>query len=649
MKRPPDPPKPPQDPLKKVIRFKSRGQRDTYVVFIADKGKLSLQGSFKMKVLAGLVYSYGHIYKPSDTMHTMYSPSDSMPLDLSDIPDEILISKDDQFTRDMLKHHNVKIMPKSSHQTLPLSGTPYTKRRMFKGVLEVDLPKEDCSLLNSEILPMYKSQHRAALLLVQPNDSPLIPFVTNAGSYYPFVKDIFNNFNGKENVFFPYLRQVFSSENTLQITQEWCQVADHISLWKAPVVVFLGQANLGKSTLARFVVNRLLNKFPRVAFLECDVGQTEFTPPGILSLNVVDQPLTGPPFTHQRDPVIAHYFGEYTPSVQPEYYVRLVHSLVKFYREKLKPEHPNLPLVVNTCGWLRDLGAALALDILRISAPSHIVRLRSFVEPALQHGFLPELNAEYIQNAPGFLTRGDGFFWRDAESGGGEDYDGREGERRREAPEEEPGEVTQMWTNEGNMKQDLMRIFEISGLAEDVEEEEEVYVEGRTLGEGEIPTSAKKTKMADQCEETSLPELPSNFWRRTGGIEICSLRCKQWSKRSTNHRALATLAYFSRYFVTSASNPNQGQPSCLHPTPESVLDMPVYVVDFKNIAVHTLKCEVPRSTILYCFLGSLVAMVRVEENQILSFEDEFPGMVKFVNTRFPIAEFIGLGMFWMCV
>ena len=148
-----------------------------------------------MKVLAGLVYSYGHIYKPSDTMHTMYSPSDSMPLDLSDIPDEILISKDDQFTRDMLKHHNVKIMPKSSHQTLPLSGTPYTKRRMFKGVLEVDLPKEDCSLLNSEILPMYKSQHRAALLLVQANDSPLIPFVTNAGSYYPFVKDIFNNFN----------------------------------------------------------------------------------------------------------------------------------------------------------------------------------------------------------------------------------------------------------------------------------------------------------------------------------------------------------------------------------------------------------------------------------------------------------------------
>ena len=26
--------------------------------------------------------------------------------------------------------------------------------------------------------------------------------------------------------------------------------------------------------------------------------------------------------------------------------------------------------------------------------------------------------------------------------------------------------------------------------------------------------------------------------------------------------------------------------------------------------------QVPRSTILYCFLGSLVAMVRVEENQV---------------------------------
>ena len=49
----------------------------------------------------------------------------------------------------------------------------------------------------------------------------------------------------------------------------------------------------------------------------------------------------------------AHYFGDNTPSVHPDYYIRCVHSLFKFYKSKLKPEHSPLPLVVNTCGWLR--------------------------------------------------------------------------------------------------------------------------------------------------------------------------------------------------------------------------------------------------------------------------------------------------------
>ena len=30
-----------------------------------------------------------------------------------------------------------------------------------------------------------------------------------------------------------------------------------------------------------------------VAFLECDVGQTEFTPPACIALNIVRQPLLG--------------------------------------------------------------------------------------------------------------------------------------------------------------------------------------------------------------------------------------------------------------------------------------------------------------------------------------------------------------------
>ena len=62
---------------------------------------------------------------------------------------------------------------------------------------------------------------------------------------------------------------------------------------KTPVIYVHGPKRCGKSTLARFLCNWLLNTYQRVAYLECDVGQTEFTPSGLVSLNVLSKPLFG--------------------------------------------------------------------------------------------------------------------------------------------------------------------------------------------------------------------------------------------------------------------------------------------------------------------------------------------------------------------
>lgn len=59
------------------------------------------------------------------------------------------------------------------------------------------------------------------------------------------------------------------------------------------VILVLGKVNLGKSTFSRFVINSLLNRHKQVGFLECDVGQTEFTPPGIISVHLIKKPVTG--------------------------------------------------------------------------------------------------------------------------------------------------------------------------------------------------------------------------------------------------------------------------------------------------------------------------------------------------------------------
>lgn len=47
-----------------------------------------------------------------------------------------------------------------------------------------------------------------------------------------------------------------------------------------PAVAVAGSKGVGKSTVARLLVNHLLEVCPAVAFLDCDCGQAELTVPG---------------------------------------------------------------------------------------------------------------------------------------------------------------------------------------------------------------------------------------------------------------------------------------------------------------------------------------------------------------------------------
>ncbi|CAJ0644541.1 16239_t:CDS:2 [Entrophospora sp. SA101] len=55
--------------------------------------------------------------------------------------------------------------------------------------------------------------------------------------------------------------------------------------------ITVGHKNVGKSSFSKYLLNRLLNVCPKVAYLETDIGQSEFTPEGILSLNIIESPI----------------------------------------------------------------------------------------------------------------------------------------------------------------------------------------------------------------------------------------------------------------------------------------------------------------------------------------------------------------------
>jgi polynucleotide 5'-hydroxyl-kinase GRC3/NOL9 len=177
-----------------------------------------------------------------------------------------------------------------------------------------------------------------------------------------------------------------------------------VGLPKPHVFLVKGQKNSGKSTFARMLVNRLsfryvsdthcschtyqlVSRYRRVAFLECDLGQSEFTPGGMVALNIIERPVFGPPFTHPTIPHQAHYNGAHNPRSSPSHYLRAIQTLVEGYRLDLQfatsfvdiedDEEDDrivdlIPLVVNTMGWTKGLGADLSRRIEEFVQPSDI-------------------------------------------------------------------------------------------------------------------------------------------------------------------------------------------------------------------------------------------------------------------------------------
>jgi hypothetical protein len=73
----------------------------------------------------------------------------------------------------------------------------------------------------------------------------------------------------------------------------WSQCLNKLIQDPLPILLTCGPKNSGKSTFCKFAVNRLLSRFEKVAFLECDLGQNEFSIHGFISLNIVQGPIIG--------------------------------------------------------------------------------------------------------------------------------------------------------------------------------------------------------------------------------------------------------------------------------------------------------------------------------------------------------------------
>jgi mRNA cleavage and polyadenylation factor CLP1 P-loop len=174
-------------------------------------------------------------------------------------------------------------------------------------------------------------------------------------------------------------------------------------------IVICGAKNVGKSTCLRYCINALLNVVTHrgIMVLDADLGQPEYTVPGMVQLTHVTVPNFIPPHESQirnqipsrsttgividRDKkcdkrhntvVAQHYFGSITSSSDPIAYIQCVGSLLNKYKEYCKETNPTcgmdnsntstetrkdlpIPLLINLDGWTKELGYEILCTLLQ--------------------------------------------------------------------------------------------------------------------------------------------------------------------------------------------------------------------------------------------------------------------------------------------
>lgn len=171
------------------------------------------------------------------------------------------------------------------------------------------------------------------------------------------------------------------------ISHEWAQAVDEVlasppSTGGTCPVLVCGAKGVGKSSMCRYLVNRMLNQYPKVAYMDCDLGQPEFTTPGQVSLHLLDSPVFGPPHANLRRPQIAYFVGTTTSKPEPLLFSAAVRALAEqtlaFQQQQstfFAADGPPPPIVVNTDGWVKGMGEDLLGAVIDAVHPKHIVQI----------------------------------------------------------------------------------------------------------------------------------------------------------------------------------------------------------------------------------------------------------------------------------
>ena len=149
----------------------------------------------------------------------------------------------------------------------------------------------------------------------------------------------------------------------------WVEAYDSMAVSPAPKILVCGPKGVGKSTFCQFLVNSLVRS-STVTYLETDPGQPSFSPPGLVSLHQLTNPIFSPPFIRSgmNDLKRSHHIGNISPRDNPRHYIDCINDL-------LSHNSGNAPIIINTPGWTKGTGFELLTSLIEIASPDFILVL----------------------------------------------------------------------------------------------------------------------------------------------------------------------------------------------------------------------------------------------------------------------------------
>ncbi|EDW61862.2 polynucleotide 5'-hydroxyl-kinase NOL9 [Drosophila virilis] len=223
------------------------------------------------------------------------------------------------------------------------------------------------------IMANYDSQRDAIVLLQRNNGAQnmLDTFAKHmAENVYPLLNATNRPHYASEYVL-NCLIQAADGRQALQVPTVWSKLAlQPRSRW-----MVTGGKGVGKSTLLRYLLNRHLERFPRMLLIDLDIGQPELFLPQTVSCSVVDAPLLGPGFFLNRQPDRAYVVGHVNIVMCAEQYMHAVRQLLAYCRSN--ESYAEMPWLINTMGYNKGFGLELMALLVDCVQPTNLVQIAS--------------------------------------------------------------------------------------------------------------------------------------------------------------------------------------------------------------------------------------------------------------------------------